>query len=92
MMENGPGVEQESSAQRPDARKRKGSINRSTTTNRIFGGQESVAHPSSCRSVAANVGKALFMIPVRRAKRDFLDRLVNNQTLRRKFTNTKSKS
>ena len=52
----------------------------------------SVAHPSSCRSVAANVGKALFMIPVRRAKRDFLDRLVNNQTLQGKFANMKSKS
>ena len=88
----GQASSKEASEQRPDARKRKGSINRSTTTNRIFGGQESVAHPSSCRSVAANVGKALFMIPVRRAKRDFLDRLVNNQTLQGKFANMKSKS
>lgn len=42
---------------------------------------EPVTHPPACRAVATYVGEAAFVVAVGRAERDFLNRLVHDQSL-----------
>lgn len=42
-----------------------------------------MTHPAARRAIAANVRKALLVVAIGRAERHFLDRLVNDETLKR---------
>lgn len=38
-----------------------------------------MTHPPTCRTISANVGEAFVVVSIRRAERDFLDGLIDDQ-------------
>jgi hypothetical protein len=49
--------------------------------HRVFAGQESVAHPTTRSTITTDVRESFFVITIRSTKGDFLNRLVDNQSL-----------
>ena len=55
-------------------------MNSRRVTYRLFDCEEPVAHPSAGCPVPTDVGEPAFVVPVRRAKRHLLDRLVDHES------------
>ena len=55
-------------------------MNSRRVTHRLFDCEEAVAHPSAGCPVPTDVGEPAFVVPVRRAEGDLLDRLVDHES------------
>ena len=65
-------------------------MNSRQVTHRLFDCEEPVAHPSAGCPVPTDVGEPAFVVPVRRAKRHLLDRLVDHESTSLVVNNAKA--